>query len=407
MAAMAARRPHHFYPSTKNKMKRSVDRILTTHVGSLIRPQPLQEFLRAKQASKPFDLQAYDHCLTRSVADVVRRQAEAGIDVISDGEFGKSISWSQYVLERLSGFERRPVKPGGNPFQRGADRERFAEFYAELDAHEEVATRTDSVCVGPINYTGQAELQRDIENFKAALKGVNVEETFLPVAAPASVIPDRKNEYYKSDEECLFAIGAAMRTEYKMIVDAGFLLQLDDARAAVTYDRMVPPAAFADYRKWVDMHMEVLNHAIEGLPPERIRYHVCWGSWPGPHTTDVPLKEIVDLILKVKVGAYVIEGANPRHEHEWKVWKDVKLPDGKVLIPGVISHATNVVEHPELVAERIGRYARLVGRENVLAGTDCGFAQGPFYRRVHPSIMWAKLEALAQGARLASKELWS
>jgi 5-methyltetrahydropteroyltriglutamate--homocysteine methyltransferase len=388
-------------------MKRSVDRILTTHVGSLIRPQPLQEFLRAKQASKPFDLQAYDHCLTRSVADVVRRQAEAGIDVISDGEFGKSISWSQYVLERLSGFERRPVRPGGNPFQRGADRERFAEFYAELDAHEEVATRTDSVCVGPINYTGQAELQRDIENFKAALKGVNVEEAFLPVAAPASVIPDRKNEYYKNDEECLFAIGAAMRTEYKMIVDAGFLLQLDDARAAVTYDRMVPPAAFADYRKWVDMHMEVLNHAIEGLPPERIRYHVCWGSWPGPHTTDVPLKEIVDLILKVKVGAYVIEGANPRHEHEWKVWKDVKLPDGKVLIPGVISHATNVVEHPELVAERIGRYARLVGRENVLAGTDCGFAQGPFYRRVHPSIMWAKLEALAQGARLASKELWS
>ena len=407
MAAMAARRPHHFHWGTKNKMKRSVDRILATHVGSLIRPQPLQEFLRAKQASKPFDLQAYDHCLTRSVADVVRRQAEAGIDVVSDGEFGKSISWSQYVLERLSGFERRAVKPGGNPFQRGADRERFAEFYAELDAHEEVATRTDSVCVGPINYTGQAELQRDIENFKAALKGVNVEEAFLPVAAPASVIPDRKNEYYKSDEECLFAIGAAMRTEYKMIVDAGFLLQLDDARAAVTYDRMVPPAAFADYRKWVDMHMEVLNHAIEGLPPERIRYHVCWGSWPGPHTTDVPLKEIVDLILKVKVGAYVIEGANPRHEHEWKVWKDVKLPDGKVLIPGVISHATNVVEHPELVAERIGRYAGLVGRENVLAGTDCGFAQGPFYRRVHPSIMWAKLEALAQGARLASKELWS
>jgi 5-methyltetrahydropteroyltriglutamate--homocysteine methyltransferase len=407
MAPTAARRPHHFHPGTKNKMKRSVDRILTTHVGSLIRPQPLQEFLRAKQARKPFDLQAYDHCLTRSVADVVRRQAEAGIDVISDGEFGKSISWSQYVLERLSGFKRRPVKPGGNPFQRGADRERFAEFYAELDAHEEVATRTDSVCVGPINYIGQAELQRDIENFKAALKGVNVEEAFLPVAAPASVIPDRKNEYYKSDEECLFAIGAAMRTEYKMIVDAGFLLQLDDARAAVTYDRMVPPAAFADYRKWVDMHMEVLNHAIEGLPPERIRYHVCWGSWPGPHTTDVPLKEIVDLILKVKVGAYVIEGANPRHEHEWKVWKDVKLPDGKVLIPGVISHATNVVEHPELVAERIGRYARLVGRENVLAGTDCGFAQGPFYRRVHPSIMWAKLEALAQGARLASKELWS
>jgi len=388
-------------------MKRSTNRILTTHVGSLIRPQPLQDFLRLRQARKPFDEKAYDKCLTDAVAEVVREQARAGIDVVSDGEFGKSISWSQYALERLSGFERRPVEPGANPFQRGADRQKFSEFYAELDAREEPATRTDAICVGPIAYTGQAELQRDIDNLKAALKGANVEEAFLPVAAPASVIPDRKNEYYKSDEECLFAIGAAMRTEYKMIVDAGFVLQLDDARAAVTYDRMVPPGSFADYRKWVDMHMEVLNHAIEGLPPDRIRYHVCWGSWPGPHTTDVPLRDIVDLILKVKVGAYVIEGANPRHEHEWKVWQDVKLPAGRALIPGVISHATNVVEHPELVAERIGRYARLVGRENVLAGTDCGFAQGPFYRRVHPSIMWAKLEALAEGARIASKELWS
>jgi 5-methyltetrahydropteroyltriglutamate--homocysteine methyltransferase len=388
-------------------MKRSSDRILTTHVGSLIRPQPLQDFLRAKQGGQPFDAMAYDKCLADSVADVVRRQAQAGIDVVSDGEFGKSISWSQYVLERLSGFERRPTQPGHNPFQRGADRQRFAEFYAELDAREEPATRMDAVCVGPIAYTGQAELARDIANFKAALRGVKVEEAFLPVAAPASVIPDRKNEYYKSDEECLVAIGEAMRTEYKTIVEAGFLLQLDDARAAVTYDRMVPPNSFAAYRKWVDMHMDVLNHAIAGLPPDRMRYHVCWGSWPGPHTTDVPLKDIVDLILKVNVGAYVIEGANPRHEHEWKVWKDVKLPEGKVLIPGVISHATNVVEHPELIAERIARYASLVGRENVLAGTDCGFAQGPFYRRVHPAIVWAKLEALAEGARLASRELWT
>jgi len=387
-------------------MKRSSDRILTTHVGSLIRPQPLQEFLRAQQAGKLFDRNAYDRCLAQSVAEVVRQQSEAGVDVVSDGEFGKSISWSQYVLTRLSGFERRPFKQGANPFWRGADRERFAAFYAELDGHEGTATTSESICVGPIGYTGQVELKRDIDNFKAALKGVEVEEAFLPVAAPASVIPDRKNEYYKSDEECIVAIGAAMRTEYKMIVDAGFLLQLDDARTAVTYDRMVPPASFADYRKWVELHVDVLNHAIAGLPPERIRYHVCWGSWPGPHTTDVPLKDIVDLILKVKVGAYAIEGANPRHEHEWKVWQDVKLPSGKVLIPGVISHATNVVEHPELVAERITRYARLVGRENVLAGTDCGFAQGPFHRRVHPSIMWAKLEALAAGARLASKELW-
>src|SRR5258705_9484396 len=388
-------------------MKRNTSRILTTHVGSLIRPDTLQDFLRAKQGGKPFDQRAYDKCLTESVAAIVRRQAEVGIDVVSDGEFGKSISWSQYALERLSGFERRPIKPGANPFQRGADRERFAEFYAELDAREEVATRMDSVCVGPIAYTGQAELTRDIDNFKAALAAVKVEEAFLPVAAPASVIPDRKNEYYRSDEECLVAIAAAMRTEYKMIVDAGLLLQLDDARTAVTYDRMVPPASFADYRKWVARHVEVLNHAIEGLPADRMRYHVCWGSWPGPHTTDVPLKDIWDLILRVKVGAYVIDGANPRHEHEWKVWKDVKLPAGKVLIPGVISHATNVVEHPQLVAERVVRLAKLVGRENVIAGTDCGFAQGPVHRRVPPSIMWAKLEALAAGARLASKELWN
>jgi 5-methyltetrahydropteroyltriglutamate--homocysteine methyltransferase len=393
-------------------MKRSTERILTTHVGSLIRPPQLQQFLRAKQKSqsldqKAFDQKAHDQCLTQSVADVVQAQADTGIDVVSDGEFGKSISWSQYVLERLSGFERRPFKPGENTFQRGADRTRFAEFYAELDAREGVSTSLDSVCVGPITYTGQTELKRDIDNFKAALKGVNVAEAFMPVAAPASVIPDRKNEYYKSEEELIRAIGAAMRTEYKMIVDAGFILQLDDARAATTYDRMVPPASFADYRKWVALHMEVLNEAIAGLPPERMRYHVCWGSWPGPHVSDVPLKDIADLILSVNVGAYVIEGANPRHEHEWVVWKDVKLPAGRVLIPGVISHATNVVEHPALVAERIVRLAKLLGRENVIAGTDCGFAQGPFHRRVHPSVMWAKLEALVEGARLASKELWT
>ena len=387
-------------------MKRSTGRILTTHVGSLIRPQALQQFLRAMQAGEPVDQAAYQSCLTSSVAEVVRRQAAAGIDVISDGEFGKSISWSQYALERLSGFERRPVKPSANPFTRGADRERFPEFYAELDAHDGLATTKDSVCIGPIAYTGQAALARDIRNFRDALEGINVEEAFLPVAAPASVIPDRKNEYYNSDEECLVAIGEAMRTEYRMIVEAGFLLQLDDARAAVTYDRMVPPASLQDYRKWVARHVEVLNHAIAGLPAERMRYHVCWGSWPGPHTTDVPLRDIVDLILAVNVGAYVIEGANPRHEHEWKVWQGVKLPQEKVLVPGVISHATNVVEHPELVAERITRLARLVGPERIIAGTDCGFAQGPFHRRVHPSIMWAKLEALAAGARIASKELW-
>jgi 5-methyltetrahydropteroyltriglutamate--homocysteine methyltransferase len=389
-------------------MKRSTDRILTTHVGSLIRPTALQEFLRAKQAGKPFDHKAYETCLTESVADVVARQAKTGIDVVSDGEYGKSISWSMYVLERLSGFEKRPItSDAANPFKRGADRSRFAEFYAELDAREGVATMVDAICVGPIKYTGQADLQRDIDNFKAALNAVNLAEAFLPVVAPASVIPDRKNEYYKNAEDLQAAIAEAMRAEYKMIVDAGFLVQLDDARNAVTYDRMVPPASFSDYRRWLEKQVELINHSIEGLPVDRIRYHVCWGSWPGPHVSDVPLRDIIDLILKVKVGAYVIEGANPRHEHEWKVWQDAKLAPGQVLVPGVISHATNVVEHPELVAERIVRLAKIVGRENVIASTDCGFAQGPFHRRVHPSIMWAKLESLVEGARLASKELWA
>jgi 5-methyltetrahydropteroyltriglutamate--homocysteine methyltransferase len=389
-------------------MKRSDTRILTTHVGSLIRPQALQEFLRAKQGGKPYDEAAYKTCLTDSVAEVVRRQMQAGIDVISDGEFGKSISWAQYALTRLSGFERRPIKSdAANPFKRGADRARFAEFYAELDAKEAPATTMEAVCTGPISYTGNDELERDIANFKAALKNVKVEEAFLPVAAPSSVIPDRKNEYYKDEDALQLAIAAAMRTEYKTIIDAGFLVQLDDARSAVTFDRMVPPGNFADYKSWLENQIEIMNHAIEGLPPDRIRYHICWGSWPGPHVSDVPLKDIVDVVLKAKVGAFVIEGANPRHEHEWQVWKTAKLGPGQMLIPGVISHATNVVEHPELVAERIVRLAKIVGRENVVAGTDCGFAQGPFYRRVHPSIQWAKLEALAQGARLASKELWA
>ncbi|HKC45314.1 MAG TPA: cobalamin-independent methionine synthase II family protein [Burkholderiales bacterium] len=385
---------------------RSENRILTTHVGSLIRPPKLLAFLSGMRSGQSIDARAHADCLKESVAQVVRQQADAGIDVVSDGEFGKSISWSQYALERLSGFEQRPIALEANPLARGADRARFPEFYAELDAREGFANPKEAVCVGPIRYTGQAALQRDIENLRSALGGVRVAEAFLPVAAPSSVIPDRRNEHYANDEACLEAIAEAMRTEYRTIVESGLLLQLDDARAAVTYDRMVPPASFADYRSWVARHVEVLNHALEGIPEDRVRYHVCWGSWPGPHTTDVPLKDIVDLILRVRAGAYVIEGANPRHEHEWRVWESVKLPAGKVLATGVISHATNVVEHPELVAERIVRLARLVGRENVIGSTDCGFAQGPFYRRVHPSIMWAKLGALAEGARLATETLW-
>ena len=388
-------------------MKRSTDRILTTHVGSLIRPQALQDIMRAKQGGESYDQGAYEACLSDSISDVVRRQAEVGVDVISDGEFGKAISWNQYVVERLSGFELRAIPQGFRPGTPGNDRTRFKEFYAELDAREPMANARMVACIGPVEYIGQEIVQRDIDNFKAALRGANVEEAFMPVVAPSSVLPDRKDEYYKGEEDWLAAVTAAMRTEYKMIVDAGFILQIDDARAATAFDRMVPPASFEDYRRWLAKFVESLNHALEGIPEDRVRYHVCWGSWPGPHVSDVPLRDIVDLILKVRAGAYVIESANPRHEHEWQVWKNVKLPDGKVLIPGVISHATNVVEHPELIAERISRFANLIGRENVMAGTDCGFAQGTFYRRVHPTVMWAKFEALAEGARLASKQLWN
>jgi 5-methyltetrahydropteroyltriglutamate--homocysteine methyltransferase len=392
------------------EMKRSTNRIVTTHVGSLIRPPRLLELVRAKESGEARDQAAYEQCLKDSVSEVVRRQAQTGIDIVNDGEFGKSTSWSLYALKRVSGFELRPIQAGADPFARGADRDRFKEFYAELEAGNDRTwsnvTKQEAICVAPVHYTGLDELQHDIDNLKAALHGVKVEEAFLPVAAPSSAIPDRKNEYYRSDEELVIALAEALRTEYRAIVDAGFLLQLDDARAAVTYDRMVPPASFNDYYRWVGRHVDVLNHALQGIPEDRVRYHVCWGSWPGPHTTDVPLRKIVDLILKVRAGAYLIEAANPRHEHEWRVWKDVKLPEGKILAPGVVGHGTNVVEHPELVAERLLRFASLVGRENVIASTDCGFAQEQFNRRVHPTIMWAKLEAMAEGARIASEELW-
>jgi 5-methyltetrahydropteroyltriglutamate--homocysteine methyltransferase len=387
-------------------MKTSTDKILTSHVGSLIRPPELLVHLKAKREGG-YDAAAHAQALKKSVERVVRLQKDSGVDIPSDGEFGKDISWSQYALERMSGFERRPIKPGStNPWARGADRTRFAEFYAEMDAKDAPATQSDSVCIGPIEYTGQAALRQDIDNFKAAMKAAGVEEGFLPVAAVSSAIPDRRNEYYPNDEACMLALAEALRTEYRTITDAGLLVQLDDARAAVTYDRMVPPATFEDYRKWLAHQVEVINHSLEGIPEDRVRYHVCWGSWPGPHVTDVPMRDIVDLILKVKAGAYLIEMANPRHEHEWRVWEKVKLPAGKVLIPGVVSHVSNVVEHPELVAERITRLAKIVGRENVIAGSDCGFAQSPFYRRVHPSVMWAKFQAQADGARLATKELW-
>jgi 5-methyltetrahydropteroyltriglutamate--homocysteine methyltransferase len=390
-------------------MKRSTSRILSTHVGSIIRPPKLVEAIQSRQNGAAADDSAYNQALKDSVWDVVKRQAQAGVDIVNDGEFGKSTSWSLYALKRLGGFEMRTVS--ASPFARGADRARFKEFYEELEGARSTkawsnVTVQDAVCVAPITYTGQAELQRDIDNLKGALHGVPVEEAFLPVAAPSSAIPDRKNEFYRNDEELVVALAEALRTEYRAIADSGILLQVDDARAAVTFDRMVPPASFDDYHRWLARHVEVLNHALDGIPEDRIRYHVCWGSWPGPHTTDVPLRKIVDLILKVRAGAYLLEAANPRHEHEWQVWKDVKLPEGKILIPGVVSHSTNLVEHPELVAERLLRFASCVGRENVIAGTDCGFAQEELNRRVHPSIMWAKLESMAEGAKIASGELW-
>lgn len=391
-------------------MKRSTARILTTHTGSLVRPPELLAFARKRQSGEPIDELAFKQRLEEAVQQVVRRQVAAGIDVPNDGEFGKSTSWSLYVLKRLSGFEVREVK-GVSPFARGADRARFQAFYNELEGRGDGTdwsnvTRFDAVCVAPIRYNGLFELQRDIDNLRAATMAAGVDEAFLPVAAPSSAIPDRRNEYYKTDEDVVVALAEALRTEYRAIVDAGFLLQVDDARAAVTYDRMVPPGTFEEYYRWLARHVEILNHALEDIPPDRIRYHVCWGSWPGPHTTDVPLRKIVDLILKVNAGAYLLEAANPRHEHEWKVWQEVKLPPGKILVPGVVSHGTNVVEHPELIAERLLRFASCVGRENLMAGTDCGFAQEELNRRVHPDVMWAKLEALAEGARLASQQLW-
>ena len=388
----------------------SPNRIQTTHVGSLIRPPGLLDFIRPKQSGQPYDVAAYERVLHSSVNDVVHRQVSTGLDIVSDGEFGKSISWSQYALERLSGFERRPIAAGGHAFHRGADRARFPEFYKELDAGDGPpaavgASAGIAVCVGPISYVGVPDVQRDIANLKAALAGTDA-RGFLPVASPSSVIPDRLNEHYSSEDDLLAAIAEAMRVEYRAIVDAGLFLQLDDARLAVTYDRMVPPATFEEYRRWAGRQVEVINHALDGIPEDRVRYHVCWGSWPGPHTTDVPLSGIIDLVLQVRAGTYLIEAANPRHEHEWRIWESEPLPDGKRLAPGVISHATNVVEHPELVRQRLTRMARLVGRDRVVASTDCGFAQGPFHRRVHPSIMWAKLEALVEGAALASRELW-
>lgn len=384
-------------------MARSTDRILTTHVGSLVRPPELMAYIEAMEHGIKVDPAAYDACLGKSVADVVKRQQQAGIDIISDGEYGKLRSWSFYVLDRLEGIEERAVEA---PRGVGRDQTLFPEFYAEYFPTQKLPKRGIAVAVGPIKYKGHAALKKDIEIFKQALKGVDVAGAFLPVVAPASAVPRFKNEYYKSEEESLFALAAALREEYKAIIDAGLYVQIDDAFLTYMYDVAFAGTDLASYKKWASVRVDALNHALEGLPQEKIRYHICWGSFNTPHVSDIPLKDIVDLVLKVKAGAYCIEMGNPRHEHEWRVWETVKLPAGRILVPGVISHSTNVVEHPELVAERLVRLAKVVGRENIMGGTDCGFAQAPHVKRVHESIMWAKLEALAEGARIASRELW-
>jgi 5-methyltetrahydropteroyltriglutamate--homocysteine methyltransferase len=390
-------------------MPRNADRILATHVGSLIRPPKLIEFLRKIEGGQPYDKEAYEICLKTSIAEVVRQQADIGIDIVSDGEFGKRKTWAFYIHDRLTGIVRQPIsEQEASEALGGRDRRAFPEFYEELDTRSGLKGRMSfrAVCTGPIKYVGMSAVQRDIANLKEAAAKAKVKDAFLPVVAPASAFPEYQNEHYADEREFLLALAEALRVEYKTIIDAGLIVQVDDAFLPYMHEKMVPPMTQDQYRKWAEMRIDALNHALRGLPAERTRYHICWGSWHGPHANDVPMKDIVDLMLKVNVGGYQFEVANPRHEHEWRVWEKVKLPAGKILIPGLISHATPIVEHPELVAERITRIAKLVGKENVMAGTDCGFAQSPFRRDVHPSIMWAKLKALADGAQIATEELW-
>jgi 5-methyltetrahydropteroyltriglutamate--homocysteine methyltransferase len=385
--------------------------IRATHVGSLIRPDALIPFLRSIDAGEDYDQDAYEVCLRDAVRDVVAAQRGAGVDVVSDGEYGKS-AWNFYVYERLGGIELRPsppTRPGFTEESGATDWARFPEFYAEYFAKEQeyAIPGGDFACVGPITYTGQAAIQRDIANLKAAMDAAGAQEGFLPVVAPASCFPNLIDEHYGSREAALRGVAEALREEYRAIVDAGLYVQIDDAYIPYMYDVLVPPKTMEDYRAWAQPQIEALNHALEGIPTDRVRYHVCWGSWNGPHTNDVAMRDIVDLVLQVDAGTYLFEAANPRHEHEWRVWEEVELPEGKLIAPGVISHATNVVEHPELVAQRLERFAHLVGAENVVASTDCGFAQGPYIHRVHPSIQWAKLRSLAEGAAIASRNFAS
>jgi 5-methyltetrahydropteroyltriglutamate--homocysteine methyltransferase len=388
-------------------MKRSTERMLTTFVGSLARPPGLLEIMKAKEGGQPYDHEALAARVRGAVAEVVRRQAEAGVDVVTDGEQGKP-SFITYVGERLSGFEPRAARPREGPWVGTREEVAFPEYYQwyAQGRPRNIAPPVEMVCTGPIAYKGHGALQTDIANLKAALTGLNVEEAFLPATSPTNIEAQRRNEYYPTDEAYLQAIADAMREEYQGIIDAGFLLQIDDPRL-VTYYVSNPGLTVEQCRRWAEVRVEVLNYALRGIPPENVRFHTCYGINIGPRVHDMPLQDIVDIMLKVNAGAYSFEAANPRHEHEWRVWEGIKLPEGKVLIPGVISHTTNLVEHPELVAERLVRYAKVVGREHVIAGSDCGFSSfANAQPEVHPTVVWAKFQAMAEGARLASGQLW-
>jgi len=388
-------------------MRPSADRILTTHAGSLPREADLGAMIRRKVQGEVVDEAAFHARVKVAVGDVVRRQAEAGIDVASDGEQGR-VGFIPYVNERLTGITPSPTLEAANYWSQSREYRAFPEFYAwatSLPGAAGSAGRTRWVCTGPVSYTGHAALQRDIDNLKAAMIGLKVVEAFMPAVSPSNLANWNRNEHYETDEDYLVALAEALREEYKAIIDAGLILQIDDPLLA-SYYVMHPEASIDECRKWAAQRIEVLNHALRGLPEDRIRYHTCYSINIGPRVHDMELRHIVDLLLKINAGAYSFEAANPRHEHEWKVWESVKLPKHKCLIPGVITHSSNIVEHPEVIAQRIGRYAGVVGRDNVIAGTDCGFASFASTCEVHPSVVWVKLAALAEGARIASRELW-
>jgi 5-methyltetrahydropteroyltriglutamate--homocysteine methyltransferase len=383
-------------------MKRSTDRILTTHIGSLPRPADLWNLVGAKDRGEPYDQEALAKRLKSAVTDIVRRQVEVGIDIPSDGEFSKA-SFTNYVRERLSGLEGINKESYSGPppaFPEYADWQRKRMNLA-------AALGTLPVNSGPLGWKNKEELHGDISNLKAALQGLNVEDAFLPSVAVGQVLFMVPTKHYSSDREYAYALAEALKEEYRAIVDAGFVLQIDSPDFVMMRNRQYWNKTWDEYRNSLGLRIEALNHALDGIPEERIRFHVCWGNFEGPHQDDVPLKDVVDLLLRVKAQAYSIEAANPRHGHEWQVWENVRLPEGKILIPGVIDTVTNFIEHPELVAQRLVRYAKIVGRENVIAAPDCGFGTfGGWEPRVHPEIMWAKFRAMVEGARIASRQLW-